>query len=391
MYVQDLRDGGPDVVLTGGRRTPTGRLTGSLSEHTAVQLGARCLEALEAIVDPRSVDELILGSVLQAGQGQAPARQVLIGAGWSPSIPAVTINKVCGSGLKAILQATEAIRGGPADRIVAGGTESMSRAPHIARGLREGRTLGDIELTDAAVHDGLWCAVEDEHMGHAAERIARRYDLSREALDRFALRSHRRAARAEEEGYFDRERVPVDGVSRDEPVRSETSMEALGELRPAFEGDGVVTAGNAPGLNDGASAVVVARESALSDPPTPRFRLTGYAVVGDEPGNLFETPAGAIELLLEQTGGSLEDFDRIEINEAFSSQVLANCHRLELDPERVNHWGGAVALGHPIGMSGNRIVLTLMNQLAAMDERRGLAAICMGGGNGIALSLRREA
>lgn len=267
----------------------------------------------------------------------------------------------------------------------------MSRAPHLAAGLRSGRTLGDLELTDAAVHDGLWCSVENEHMGNAAERIARRYDLSREALDRFALRSHRRAARAEEEGHFERERIPVDGVSRDEPVRPDTSLKALGELGPAFEEDGVVTAGNAPGLNDGAAALVVAREGGLSEAPSPRFRLTGYAVVGDEPGNLFETPAAAIELLLEGDGRSLDDFDRIEINEAFASQVLANCHRLELDPERVNRWGGAIALGHPIGMSGTRIVLTLMNQLETSDGERGLAAICMGGGNGIALSLRRVA
>lgn len=376
------------MVLTGGYRTPTGRLMGALSDRPAVELGAYCLEALEEFVDPRRVDELILGSVLQAGQGQAPARQVLLKAGWSPRIPAVTINKVCGSGIKAILQASEAIRGGPAERVVAAGAESMSRAPHLAMGVRAGRSLGNLTLRDAAVHDGLWCSVGDEHMGRAAERIARRYDLGREELDRFALGSHRRARRAQREGYFDRERLPLEGLERDEPVREDTSMQALGELEPAFEEGGVVTAGNAPGLNDGAAAVVVARESAL-DAPSARFRLEQYAVVGDEPGNLFETPAGAIELLLEETSASLGDFDRIEINEAFASQVLANCHRLELDPERINRWGGAIALGHPIGMSGTRIVLTLMNQLATFEEERGLAAICMGGGNGIALSLRR--
>lgn len=384
-----------DVVIVDGVRTPTGRLSGQLSDVEATELGAFCLSELGNVVDPRNVDEVILGSVLQAGQGQAPARQALLSADWSPKIPAVTINKVCGSGIKAILQAREAIAGGPASRIVAGGMESMSNAPHLLSDLREGKPLGDAELTDAAIHDGLWCSIEGEHMGQPAERIAERYGLSRQSLDEYALKSHRRVTEAEENGYFQGERMTVEGVNEDEPVRSDTSLEQLGDLEPAFRADGKVTAGNAPGLNDGACGLVVAsRPSASSIAERSNlnevFSIEGYAIVGEDPGNLFETPAGAIELLLEGPRWTLDDFDRIEINEAFASQVLGNCHRLELNPDRINQWGGAIALGHPIGMSGARIVLTLMNQLRESDGELGLASICMGGGNGIAMVIRQQ-
>jgi acetyl-CoA C-acetyltransferase len=385
----------PDVAIVDGVRTPTGRLLGQLSEFEATELGSLCLGNLGQRLDSQKVDEAVLGTVIQAGQGQAPARQATLGADWSPKIPAVTINKVCGSGIKAILQAREAIEGGPANRIVAGGMESMSNAPHFVSDYRDGRTLGDGSLQDAAVHDGLWCSLENEHMGQPAERIAERYGLGREVLDEYALRSHRRAAEAEENGDFQWERMDVNGQNTDEPVRPDTSLDQLGNLEPAFREDGVVTAGNAPGLNDGACVLSVAslasaRSMVESLNRDTVFTIEGYTIVGEDPGNLFETPAGAIELLLEGDRWTLNDFDRIEINEAFASQILGNCHRLELDPKRINQWGGAIALGHPIGMSGARIVLTLMAQLESADEQLGLASICMGGGNGIALVIRRR-
>lgn len=384
---------GDDTVhLIDGVRTPTGQLTGVLSDYEATQLGALCLEGMEQFTDPRSVDEVILGSVIQAGQGQAPARQALIGANWSPKIPAVTVNKVCGSGIKAILQASESILGGPNRQVIAGGMESMTNAPQLLSGFREGQKMGDSTLKDAAVHDGLWCSIESEHMGSAAERIAERYDLTRQELDQFALRSHERAQKAETNAWFDEERLEMDAIDRDEPVRPDTSLERLGQLPTAFAKEGVVTPGNAPGLNDGAATILTADPRAYDtdDDLESVFELKGYAVVGDEPGNLFETPAAAVELLLEGRKWTLDDFDRIEINEAFASQVLANCHRLALDPERINKWGGAIALGHPIGMSGTRIVLTLMQQLRQFDGELGLASICMGGGNGIALAVERS-
>lgn len=379
------------VHLVDGRRTPTGRLAGALNDYSATELGARTLEELEDFLNPRNQDEVILGSVIQAGQGQAPARQALIGGGWSPKIPAVTINKVCGSGMKAILQASESILGGPNTSVVAGGMESMSRAPQLLKGFRTGQKMGDSTLKDAAVHDGLWCSVESEHMGQPAERIAERYDLSRQELDEFALRSHQNAHEAEEEGKFDGERFSLGDLNRDEPVRTDTSLERLGQLPPAFREDGIVTAGNAPGLNDGAAALQVVDSDRVEIPESvgASFKLLGYSVVGEEPGNLFETPAAAIETLLEGRKWTLDDFDRIEINEAFASQVLGNCHRLELNPDRVNQWGGSIAQGHPIGMSGARIVLTLLHQLRDSGGELGLAAICMGGGNGIALAVEK--
>ncbi len=390
MYTHYLS--GEDVVhIVDGRRTPTGRLTGALNDYEATELGARTLEELEDFLNPRNQDELILGSVIQAGQGQAPARQALIEAGWSPKIPAVTINKVCGSGMKAILQASESILGGPNVSVVAGGMESMSRAPQLLPGFRTGQKIGDSTLKDAAVHDGLWCSVESEHMGQPAERIAERYDLSREELDEFALRSHERAYEANENGHFETERFSLGELDRDEPVRPDTSLKQLGQLPPAFREDGIVTAGNAPGLNDGAAILQVVNPGRVEIPESvdSTFELLGYSVVGEEPGNLFETPAAAIETLLEGRKWTLDDFDRIEINEAFASQVLGNCHRLELDPGRINRWGGSIAQGHPIGMSGARIVLTLLHQLRHSGGELGLAAICMGGGNGIALAVEQ--
>ena len=394
MYRQLSSENG-NVAIIDGIRTPTGRLSGALSEYEATDLGRICLEELEEHVDPQDVDEVILGSVIQAGQGQAPARQALLNAGWSPKIPAVTINKVCGSGMKAILQGTEAIRGGPVSQVIAGGMESMTNAPHLLADHRKGQKMGSSTLKDAAVYDGLWCSIETEHMGQPAERIAERYDLSRKELDEFALRSHRLAAEAHEEGQFESERIDLPELKRDEPVRHDTDMEQLGSLQPAFRENGVVTAGNAPGLNDGACVLSVAAEKSAEAIAKRRniksiFAIEGYSVVGMEPGNLFESPAAAVELLLESNHWTLDDFDRIEFNEAFASQVLGNCHRLELNPDRINRRGGAVALGHPIGMSGSRIVLTLLDQLRESGEELGLAAICMGGGNGIAIVIQQK-
>lgn len=383
----------PDIVLVDGRRTPFGSLLGALSDYEAPDLASICLQALEdeEVVDPQRVDEVIIGSVLQGGQGQAPARQASIGAGWSPGIPAVTINKVCGSSIKSILQASQGLLGGPLEVAVVGGMESMTNAPHFLPDLRKGKKLGPSEAKDMAVYDGLWCSMEEEHMGAAGERIAERYGLTREELDEFSLMSHRRADRAWQEGKLEPEVVSLPELERDESVRPDTSLEQLEKLPPAFRKDGKITAGNAPGLNDGAVAIAMGRRGAFTVPADRDtvFRLEGYAVVGDDPGNFVETPAAAIEVLLEDMKWSLDDVDRIEINEAFSSQVLGNCHRLEIDPERINRWGGAISIGHPIGSSGSRIVLALMNQLRQSGEEKGIASICMGGGNGIALAIRQ--
>ncbi len=382
-----------NILLVDGRRTPTGTLSGALSDYEATELASACLKGLEQFVDPEDVQELILGSVLQGGQGQAPARQALLGAGWPDTIPAVAVNKVCGSGIKSVLLAVQGILSGALTLAVAGGAESMSNAPHMLPDMRTGVKMGDASCQDSAVHDGLWCSIEHEHMGFPAERIAESYNLTREEVDAFALSSQQRAVRATDEGWFDEYRVDLDGVELeyDEPVRPETTLDQLGKLSPAFSEDGIVTAGNAPGLNDGASAVIVGdRESLrLREAPETVFRIEGYSVVGGPPGELFERPAEAYEVLMQELGWEDSQVDRIEFNEAFSTQVLANCRRLGVDPERINRWGGAVALGHPIGMSGNRIVISLMHQLRRSGGERGIASICMGGGNGIALAIRQ--
>jgi acetyl-CoA C-acetyltransferase len=392
----DVRD--DDAVVLSAARLPTGRFLGGLAELSATELGARAVAAAveRAGVDPATIDEVLLGNVVQAGVGQAPARQAALKAGIPDPVPATTINKVCGSGLKAVMLAAQAIRAGDGDLFVAGGMESMSNAPHLLPKARQGYRLGDATLADSVIHDGLWCAIGDEHMGLCAERIGGCFEVSREEQDQLALESHQKAIAAIERGAFDDEMVPVEIpgrkgptiVARDEPPRADTSLEALSKLRPAFDSQGRVTAGNAPGLSDGAAALVVASGRRARDlGKEPLARITGYAQVAREPAMIFAAPPLAIGKLLEKTGKRLDDFDLIELNEAFAAQVLANHRELRWDWSRFNVNGGAIALGHPIGASGARVLTTLIYALRARGGGRGLASLCLGGGGAVALSV----
>jgi acetyl-CoA C-acetyltransferase len=394
-------------VIVSGARTPVGRFLGGLGTLSAPELGAVAVRAAveRSGVDPSDVEEVILGNVVQAGAGQAPARQAAIGGGLPPTIPAVTVNKVCGSGLKAVMLAAQGIRAGDLRVAVAGGFESMSQAPFYLRGLREGVKFGDQRLQDGLIHDGLWCSFGNCHMGGHAEYTAKKAGVTREEADAFSLDSHRKAVRAIDEGEFAREIVPVEVPGRrestvvdtDEGPRRDTSLEALGKLRPAFPNDApedvtdlVVTAGNAPGLNDGGAALVVTSlEYARSHGLEVRARITGYASGGTEPNELFFAPIAAVRNLMALTGASIGDYDLIEVNEAFAVQALADMKELGMDPERVNVRGGAVALGHPIGCSGARILVTLIHALEDRDRASGLATLCLGGGNAVALSVER--
>ncbi|HLI90370.1 MAG TPA: acetyl-CoA C-acetyltransferase [Ktedonobacteraceae bacterium] len=385
-------------VLVGAARTPTGKFLGNLAGFSAPQLGAIAIK--EAVrrsgIAPEAIDEVIMGNVVSAGIGQSPARQAAVHAGLPVDIPAFTVNKVCGSGLKAVMLAAQAIRAGDAQAFVAGGMESMSNAPYLLPKARTGYRMGDGKLVDSVVHDGLWCAFEDIHMGNEAEIIAEKFCISRDEQDRFALRSHQRAAAATDAGRFKEEIVPIEVkqkqgtvvVDSDEPIRRETTLEALKGLRPAFQEGGTVTAGNAPGLSDGASATVVVDEDfARAHGLTRLARITGYASAAIEPRYIFAAPPRAIRRLLERTGMQLGDFDLIEINEAFAAQTLANGRELDWDWSRVNVNGGAVALGHPIGSSGSRVLITLIYELRRRGGGRGLAALCLGGGGAVAMSV----
>jgi acetyl-CoA C-acetyltransferase len=385
-------------VLVGAARTPTGKFLGNLAGFSAPQLGAIAIK--EAVrrsgIAPEAIDEVIMGNVVSAGIGQSPARQAAVHAGLPVDIPAFTVNKVCGSGLKAVMLAAQAIRAGDAQAFVAGGMESMSNAPYLLPKARTGYRMGDGKLVDSVVHDGLWCAFEDIHMGNEAEIIADKFCISRDEQDRFALRSHQRAAAATDAGRFKEEIVPIEVkqkqgtvvVDSDEPIRRETTLEALKGLRPAFQEGGTVTAGNAPGLSDGASATVVVDEDfARAHGLTRLARITGYASAAIEPRYIFAAPPRAIRRLLERTGMQLGDFDLIEINEAFAAQTLANGRELDWDWSRVNVNGGAVALGHPIGSSGSRVLITLIYELRRRGGGRGLAALCLGGGGAVAMSV----
>lgn len=386
-----------EVYICGAARTPTGRFLGALSSLTAPQLGAIAARAAleRAGLPGDALDEVIFGNVVSAGVGQAPARQAALGAGVAVEVPAVTVNKVCGSGLKAITLAAQAIRAGDADLILAGGMESMSQAPYLLRQARTGYRLGDGQIVDAVVHDGLWCAIEHWHMGMAAEHIAAVYGISRAEQDAWALRSQQRATAAIQSCQFRAEIVPVEvpqrsgtvRVETDEPPRPDTTLEALARLQPAFAPSGTVTAGNAPGLSDGAAAVVVASAAAAERHGLrPLARLTGYASAALEPKMLFAAPPRAIQRVLDKTGLRLDDFDLLEINEAFAAQILANGRELDWDWERVNVNGGAIALGHPIGATGARLVVSLLHALRSRGGRRGLVALCLGGGGAIAAS-----
>ncbi len=388
-----------EAYIVGAARTPIGRFLGSLSSQAAPALGAVAVRAaLERSGLPfGAVEDVLLGNVVQAGVGQAPARQAAIRAGIPPSASAMTLNKVCASGLQAVVDATRAIRLGEADVVVAGGMESMSNGPHLLRQARTGVRLGNAELVDATIHDGLWCAFEEQHMGNAAEDIARKHRVTREAQDAYALESHRRAVAAQRDGCFRAEIAPVTVsqgketrvVDVDEMPRPDTSLERLAALRPAFQPNGgTVTAGNAPGLSDGAAALVVASEAAVDRHGLrPLARVTGYASAATEPLWLFDAPPLAIRKVLERTGLGLADFDLLEVNEAFAAQVLANAGELGWDPARVNVHGGAIALGHPLGATGARLLVTLLYALQERGGRRGLAALCHGGGGAVALSV----
>jgi acetyl-CoA C-acetyltransferase len=387
-------------VILSAVRTPIGRYLGGLSSLTAPQLGALVIrEAVRrAGVDPNTIDDVVMGQVVQGGSGQAPARQAMIQAGLPGTVPALTINKVCGSGLKAVMLASQAIRAGDAECVVAGGQEAMSSAPHYVYGMRTGIKAGNQTMVDGMIHDGLWDSFGCCHMGEYAEYTAEKAGVSRADQDAFAYESHRKAVAAQEAGEFKNEILPVQvpgkggptTVSADEGPRKDTSPEMLAKLKPAFKKDGSVTAGNAPGLNDGSSALVVASLAfAKAHGITPMARVTAYATGGGEPRDLFFAPVVAVNNLMAKAGTRIGDYDLIEANEAFAVQAIADGRALGWDWDRVNVKGGAVALGHPIGASGARVLTTLLYALRDRDRRTGFATLCLGGGNAVALSVER--
>lgn len=386
------------AVIVGAVRTPTGKFLGALANLRAPELGAIAIK--EAVrrsgIDPEAIDEVVMGNVVSAGIGQAPARQALVKAGISVDIPAFTVNKVCGSGLKAVMLAAQAIRAGDARAYVAGGMESMSNAPYLLRKARTGYRMGNGEIIDAVVNDGLWCAFENIHMGNEAEIIAEKFGVTREEQDRLSLASHQKAAAATVAGRFKDEIVPIEipqkkgmlVIDTDEPIRADTSLEALAKLKPAFQANGCVTAGNAPGLSDGASATVVVDAAfAQANGLIPLARIIAYASAAIEPRYIFAAPTRAVRRVLGLTSLKINDFDLIEVNEAFAAQTLANGKELDWDWSRVNVNGGAIALGHPIGSSGSRVLTTLIHELRRRGGGRGLATLCLGGGGAVAMAV----
>ncbi len=388
-----------EIIIAGAVRTAIGKFLGGLSSFSGPQLGSLAVkEALErSKVDPALVDEVIMGNVLQAGLGQNPARQAAIHGGVPVEAGAMTINKVCGSGLKAVVLGTQAIKLGDAGIVVAGGMESMSNAPYLLRKARTGYRLNDGTLVDEMVYDGLWDVYNDYHMGNTGELVAEEYKISREEMDEYAYNSNRKATEAIEGGKFKDEIVPVEVPQRkkdpvifdtDEGPRAETTVESLARLRTVFKKEGTVTAGNASQISDGAAAMVLmTAERAKELGVEPMARVTGYATGGMKPEYVMMTPTVAVPKLLEKTGMKLDDFDLIELNEAFAVQPCAVMKELGMDPEKVNIHGGAVALGHPIGCSGARILVTLLYALKQTGGKRGLATLCLGGGNAVALSV----
>ncbi len=385
-----------DVVLLSAVRTPIGKFLGGLADLPAPRLGAVVIaEALKrAGVAPGAVDEVIFGEVVTAGVGQAPARQAALFAGLPNSIAAVTINKVCGSGLKAVMLAAQAIKAGDGSLIVAGGMESMSQAPFLLPKVRAGYKYGDQTAKDALIQDGLWCAFQNWPMGDAAEHTATSCGISRTEQDRFSVQSHQRAAAAWASGAFDAEVIPVTvgigakaiTVSRDEGIRAESTIEGLAKLKPAFQATGTVTAANASQLSDGAAALVVASsEAAAKLGAKPLAKVIAYATSGVDPKDIFIAPVTAVRMVLAKAGLTLDAIDLFELNEAFASQMLACSQQLQLDESRVNVNGGAIALGHPIGASGARVLTTLVHALRARGLKRGLASLCLGGGNAVAM------
>ncbi len=388
-----------ETVIVSAVRTPTGKFLGGLKDFQATDLGAMAVrEAVRrAGIEPGRVEECILGNVVGAGLGQAPARQAALKGGLSNSVGALTINKVCGSGLKAVMLAAQGIATGDIDIAVAGGMESMSNCPYLLPRVREGLRMGDGTIVDSMIHDGLWDSFHNIHMGLTGEHVSETYRVSREEQDRYAVESHRRAAEATANGWFKDEILPVSipqkkgdpiVIDRDESIRTDTTVESLGRLKPAFKKDGTVTAGNAPGVNDGAAALVVmAADTARQLGLTPLARVVGYATSGLEPKLVMMTPVEAVKKLLRKTGWAIGDADLVELNEAFAVQAVAVTRELGLDPARVNVQGGAVALGHPIGASGARVLTTLLYALKRRGGKRGIATLCLGGGNGVAMGI----
>ncbi|MGH9374092.1 MAG: acetyl-CoA C-acetyltransferase [Vicinamibacterales bacterium] len=391
-----------ESIIVSAVRTPTGKFLGALKGFTAPQLGAMVVrEAVRrAGIDPASVDECIMGNVIQAGNGQNPARQAALNGGLHERVAAMTINKVCGSGLKAVMLAAQGIATGDIEIAVAGGMESMSNAPYLLPRVREGLRMGNGQVVDSVINDGLWCSFEQCHMGMSGEVVAEMFSVGRVEQDDYAAGSHRKAAHATREGWFRDEILPVEipqakgdpvVVDRDEPVREDTTAATLSRLKPAFKEAGTVTAGNAPGVNDAAAAVVImaadkARELGLQ----PLVRVVGQATSGLAPRLVMMTPVEAVRRVSTRIGWKLEDVDLFEINEAFSVQAVAVMRELGIDPARVNVHGGAVALGHAIGASGARVLTTLIHAMKQRDARRGIAALCLGGGNGVAMAVERQ-
>lgn len=395
-----------DIVIVGAARTSQGKFLGQLKSFSAVQLGTVAVKAAieRSAIKPSDVNEVIIGQVVAAGAGQAVARQIWIGAGYPDNVGGLAINKACGSGLKAIMLASNAIKAGDGAVYVAGGIESMSGAPYLDMTTRQGARYGNIELLDSLQHDGLWCSLQNWAMGNAAEFIGNQLEVTREEMDEFAFHSHQKAAAATDAGKFKAEIAPItvkEGktpivIDKDEPIRRDTSLESLARLKPAFEANGRVTAGNAPGLNDGAAAIVVTRRDyAEQHSLTPLAKIVSYGQAAVNPQWLFYAPVKAIPVALERAGWSIKDVDLVEINEAFAAQVLADLRGLEreghpLAMEKVNVNGGAIALGHPVGASGARVLATLIFALKDHGLKRGIATLCLGGAEAVAMTIEVE-
>lgn len=390
-----------DAVILSGARTAIGKLLGQFKDFSAIDLGVIAARAAieRAGIDAALIDEAFMGNVVQAGNGQNPARQVALRAGIANKVSALTLNMVCGSGLRAVMLAANAIQTGEIEIALAGGMESMTSAPYLLKNARQGYRMGNGELIDSMIGDGLWCAFDNWHMGNTGEVIAEKYNISREEQDEFAFHSHQKAIAAMKEGRFDEEITAVEIPQRkgaplvfqtDEGPREDTSMEALAKLRPAFKKDGTVTAGNAPGVNDGAAALVVtSSEVAKRLGREPVARIVAQATGGVEPKLVMMAPVVAIQKTLERAGWDLAEVDLIELNEAFSVQAVAITRELDINPAKLNVNGGAVALGHPIGASGARVLVTLLHEMKRRDAKRGLAALCLGGGNAVAMAVER--
>lgn len=385
-----------NVFILSAARLPTGKFQGSLKDIPATQLGAHAIRAAleRAHADPKQIDEVLMGNVVSAGLGQAPARQAALGAGLPDTINATLINKVCGSALKAVMMGSAMIRAGDANTLVIGGFESMSRGPYLSDQMRGGARMGDVKFRDAVVLDALTDPFHHWHMGNSAELIAQKMEVTREEQDEYALRSHQRALAAQQAGYFNAEiapiEIPIKGGAKlfdaDETIRADTSLEALAKLKPAFQADGTVTAGNAPGWSDGAAALVMAGQDAVNG-NQPLARVVGYHQSGTLPERIFWAPIDAINGLLKKLDWSLDDVDLFELNEAFAAQVLADGRELGWDWDKVNVNGGAIALGHPLGASGAKILVTLLYELKRRGGKRGIASACLGGGEAVAVAV----